>query len=780
MKQSLSASFGWFVATVTAVAMLGGSIMPASAANTEPDQLVGQSAADTIHTDVAAGKAPDNFAHSYSVQPNSITASASAGSETFTTHPTASITKDAAEGSILPVRPTDTNLLDKTQPDSASASTPFSSEDEANDEVFDTAEASNDTSDTPSTHTGENESETTSTIQGEGENVAKAHTDDNNTVSKPSAAHGSLPLVDKVTEAPMSKPNKTSKPSYLHTSDLLTDTSASLESESASELQETPDASTEPLPVEPGFDTPLNRDDSEEVTAEDSTVGNNENSGEETGEGSDEEGDIPGVEETPPPTSVEDSDEVTSDLPPPSSSSPLYSEAPVVAETTSDDFDNELPLHTVVTREPPIVGPPPDEFLLPPLPTREEWEKGRKYLQDECLEYYGINKPGVVDKMLAGDPEYDVFPFAFSCFNHAKWSPSVYPSFHRGSAEHPATPAPSEPSAQPDKPVNKPTPTPTVPLPTSPNPTGESGSNDTPASTPSADDADTPGHTNPADPEEPDGTPHTHDGTSDSEITDARPSVETDMTQSTSDKPQGTPRPDWSNFDSPLIIRDGQRYIRPWKPRQHTPQPLALGRAIDVMSSSTFADPYKTRTNLSRLAPAGPDAMELDDYLVLLGVTSQDIPWSGNGTATAIDGDSDGTGAGKILTYQVQLEGLMPVDPPVFASHFQGILDQDTRYRYQRRSHGRTDLTFVVASPSMTYQLCTPEADPIDTPDANTPEPASCVTDDKKIVINLRKWAFGDEQNDTAHNTAPREDNDKQADKYHKEFLKKSIDDVLD
>lgn len=417
---------------------------------------------------------------------------------------------------------------------------------------------------------------------------------------------------------------------------------------------------------------------------------------------------------------------------------PTYTEAPVDSPVEEPSYPIEE------TRPPPIVGPPPDAFVLPPIPTMEEWLAGKKYMYQDCLDYHEIDD-ALYAQFLTGNPEYSsVFHFAWSCFKFTEYDQHVYPSYNRpevpsqpGTPTDPETPPHGDEGEQPSSSPSTP-PTPTVTLPaTNPSESSPGGNTENNA--------------------RPGGSSGVH-------VTEA-------------------PRRWGSQFENPVYEQNGVLYVRPWTPPSGSRgyQPLAVGAALNVMSSPTFADPLSAQAEAERLSPAGPDAMKLDDLFTQMGLTAIDIPWSGTGTALAIEGNSDGTGPGKKVTYDVQVEGLLPVDRPVFVSKFQEILDEDTRYRYQRRSSGKTDLTFVIASPSMTLQLCNPDAQPVDKPGPDTPEPKNCVTKKKQIVVNLRMWMFGEsgEPSSTADAKLTAEQI-KDLEKYRKEFLKDSVDKVFD
>lgn len=349
------------------------------------------------------------------------------------------------------------------------------------------------------------------------------------------------------------------------------------------------------------------------------------------------------------------------------------------SDSDDDDYDPYGGYDPFQPGDDPMVVPAVDPIPLAPVPTLDEWYKGLKYLYPECVLGYGLDNRSAVIAMLNHEPGAVPYHLAFECFNVEKYDPHMYPSFNRTSGGD--TPGGDTPGG--DTPV---TPGPVTPGPVTP---GQGGAG-------------------------------------------VRPN-----------NPGRVDTPVQPRRNSGIQYINGQAYVIPWSAqRVRTYSNAGLGDAVQYATSESFVDSSQFVDGMIQ-PPAGPDQAKLSEVLEELGLTSAEIPWGGSGTATAIDGNSSGTGGGKKLTYQVQMEGNMPVDNRVFVSKFQETLDKDTRYRFERRSVGATDITFVVGSPLMTQQLCEPDKKPVLNPSDATGEPDNCVTRDKKIVINLRLWSFG-------------------------------------
>lgn len=336
---------------------------------------------------------------------------------------------------------------------------------------------------------------------------------------------------------------------------------------------------------------------------------------------------------------------------------------------------------TIIDQEDRPVTPGWDVLPIPPTPTVEEWYNGLHYLRHDCVRRKGLDNPDTVATVLR---DRDAFSQAFTCFDRFNFNPYDYPSWGTGGqGEGYHVPDHPTPPLAPDVPVKPEQPTrPATPT------------------------------TIVAHPVRPAAAPSSH----------PTPRV------------QPTPVP---------MHGDDGNYVQAWQPvEEASVTPMDVGQTLDYVTSQSFVDAADF-TDGYLLPPAGPDQAQLSAVLEDLGLTSTEVPWGGTGTATAIDGNSEGTGGGKKVTYQIQMEGGMPVDDAVFASHFQEIIDKDTRYRFQRRYQGETDIVFVVGSPLMTQQLCEPDKTPVVNPAMATKEPDSCITDHDKVVINLRQWAFG-------------------------------------
>lgn len=176
--------------------------------------------------------------------------------------------------------------------------------------------------------------------------------------------------------------------------------------------------------------------------------------------------------------------------------------------------------------------------------------------------------------------------------------------------------------------------------------------------------------------------------------------------------------------------------------------------AVPALEYYTAYSPYAPYTatgtleseTLELLAPAAPGDEEAPE-LAEIGVTSESIPWIGSGTASVIEGrDAAVKQQGREYKYMIQVESETPVDKQKLADAFNDLLTGVDGYSLERVDDETADITVVFATPLMVQQLCDPDSDPVTDPKPDEPESRGCITADRKVVFNLRDWAFGDQK----------------------------------
>lgn len=98
-------------------------------------------------------------------------------------------------------------------------------------------------------------------------------------------------------------------------------------------------------------------------------------------------------------------------------------------------------------------------------------------------------------------------------------------------------------------------------------------------------------------------------------------------------------------------------------------------------------------------------------------------------------------GLGRVIRYEVQVEGGLPVQPADFAADVARILNDPlgwghggTTIRFQRVDHGHVDLRVSLSSPRMTDRQCAP---------LRTNGKVSCYNGRHRAVINADRWLKG-------------------------------------
>lgn len=116
-----------------------------------------------------------------------------------------------------------------------------------------------------------------------------------------------------------------------------------------------------------------------------------------------------------------------------------------------------------------------------------------------------------------------------------------------------------------------------------------------------------------------------------------------------------------------------------------------------------------------------------------------EVPTAASGDLTVIGGDATASdSAARIITYRVELEDGLPFDGAEVAEFVHTVLEDERGWpgvsdvRFSR-THDDAELRIIVASPSLTDQLCAP---------LDTGGELSCRIEDR-VVLNAMRWAEG-------------------------------------
>ncbi|MBD3933789.1 DUF3152 domain-containing protein [Streptomyces chumphonensis] len=142
---------------------------------------------------------------------------------------------------------------------------------------------------------------------------------------------------------------------------------------------------------------------------------------------------------------------------------------------------------------------------------------------------------------------------------------------------------------------------------------------------------------------------------------------------------------------------------------------------------------------------SGQDAPPEPTYEEQLATaTPVDPDLSGPGSFTVVPGTEPGAGRGTELTYRVEVEDDLGLDPELFARAVHTTLTDERswshegRYSFERVDEGEADFVMTLASPGTTAEWCAKSG--LDT----TVDNVSCDSaSTERIMINAYRWGEG-------------------------------------